>query len=167
MKLHFRVYHRNVRNFESKECLFNICVLLHRIHNLQFFICVGFLTISIFTFTSWIFLYVWKMRKQFCLSYIYIYIYALLYKSHQIEDQFCEIIFLEQYKKGDNIKRQIFSLLHPISLLIFLHLSSFPPSLHFPATVLFLLDTSYNLSFHFRHPCLSSSSPVLTSCYCD
>ena len=43
-----------------------------------------------------------------------------------------------QYKKTNHFLCFVLS-----SYFFFLHLSSSPPSLHFPATVLFLLDTSY------------------------
>ena len=163
MKLFFHVYCENIRHFESKEGLINVYKLRHGIHNLQFFISAG--SISMFAFTSWIFLYIWKMRNQF----LYIYILAQLHKSHKIEDHFCEMMFLEQYKHRDNIKRQtIFFVLSylPTSFssiyLPFLELFIFLPLSYSSLT---LLTSSF--SFHFHHPCLSSHSPTLTSCYCD
>ena len=50
MKLFFHVYFENVWLFESKEGLFNVYVLHHGIHNLQFYISAG--SISMFAFTS-------------------------------------------------------------------------------------------------------------------
>lgn len=162
MKLFFHVYFENVWLFESKEGLFNVYVLHHGIHNLQFYISAG--SISMFAFTSWIFLYIWKMRNQF-----FLYVLALLCKSHKIEEHFCEIMFLEQYKHRDNIKRQT----------IFFALSYLPTSfssIYLPVLHLFIfLPMSYSsltlltssFSVHFHHPCLSSYYPILTSCYCD
>jgi len=101
MKLHFHTYRKNVRHFESKEGFFNVCVLcqntqfavfyLYRVFDNQY-VCFYFLNISV------------HMENE--KAVLFFIILALLHNIHQIEDHFCEIMFLEQYKKGDNIKRQ-------------------------------------------------------------
>ena len=121
----------------------------------QSYICFYFLNISV------------CMKNEKSILF-FIYIGSVIQKS-QDKDHFCEIMFLEQYKHRENIKRQtIFfassylptsfsSIYLPLLCLLIFLPRSHSSLTHFTASFF----------FHFHYPCLSSSSAILKSCYCD
>jgi hypothetical protein len=133
MILHFCVYRKNIRHFESKEGPINICVLHHRIYNLHFlctvfdnqYVCFYFLNISV------------GMENE--KAVFLLCILALLYQSHQIDGHCCEIMISWRVQKGRQYKKtKHFFSLPPIILLLSLHLSSsLPPSYSFSCHCLF------------------------------